>query len=230
MTPGRFTRPTSLSRGSAGTMRTLRPRSSTSTGTPFSMTRSITRYRWALSLVTVMAMMVNVHRPSYRVPGYVRKRRIMRTYHSAASADDASTDHARLLRHRPRHDARRARSDNRGHSASCDRGRSPWLRAPVLGRDRLSPDVDDHRAAVWQALRPLRTQTSLRVRDRPVPARISALRPVAHHDAPHCISRHPGPGRRRRHSPRAGDHRRDFFAPRALPVPGLYGLAVRGEL
>ena len=103
------------------------------------------------------------------------------------------------------------------------------LREPVLGRHRLSADLDRGGAALRQALRHPRPPRDDARRHRPVHRGLGGLRGRARHD--HADPRPRPAGHRRRRHPAAlpvGDRRRGRAA-RARPLPGLYGRGV-GDL
>ena len=100
---------------------------------------------------------------------------------------------------------------------------------PVLGRDRLPGRLDRDHAALRQDQRPLRPQARVPVRDRRLPDRLGAGRPVAEHDRADRVPRPAGRRRRRADDARDDDHRRRRPAARARPLPGLHGRRVRAR-
>ena len=83
------------------------------------------------------------------------------------------------------------------------------------------------RPAVRQARRPLRPQDRAPGRDRAVPDRLGALRPVPEHDRADRLPRPAGVGRRRADGHHDGGRRRHHRAPGPRQVPGLLRRGVR---
>ena len=115
-----------------------------------------------------------------------------------------------------------ARQPHREHRAAADRGRPRRGRAPVLGGDRLHPRVHGHHAVLRQARRHVRAEEVLRHRDRHLPHRLGAVRPVAVHGGAHRVPRAAGPGGRRADGQRDGDARRHRGPARAREVHELH--------
>ena len=115
-----------------------------------------------------------------------------------------------------------ARQPHREHRAAADRGGPRRGRAPVLGGDRLHSRVPGRHAVLRQARRHVRAEEVLRRRDRDLPGRVGAVRPVAIHGRADHVPRHPGPGRRRADGRRDGHAGRHRGAARARPLHELH--------
>ena len=103
------------------------------------------------------------------------------------------------------------------------------LRAPHVGRHRLSARVDRLDAAVGQARRPLRSQDLLPGGDRHLPHRVGARRAQPEHGAAHRLPGHSGARRRRAHGRRAVHHRGRHPAPGTWPLSGTLRRRLRGD-
>ena len=90
--------------------------------------------------------------------------------------------------------------------------------------------VDDHRADLRQALRPVRPAADHDDRRQPLPHWIAALWPVAGDVAAHPVPWHPGPGRRRDLPDLARGHRRPLQPARAWQVPGAVRRGLRARV
>ena len=125
------------------------------------------------------------------------------------------------------HVPRGARPDDRLERDPHDRRRPARALGAGLGHDGVPDHLDDLDAALRQALRQLRPQAVLPVRDQRVHHRLGGLR-LRHVDV-HArgVPRVPGARRRRPDVACAGDHRRHRRAARARPLPGLHPRGLR---
>ena len=117
-----------------------------------------------------------------------------------------------------RHVPGRAGPDDRVDRAADDR-RRPQRRLPHrLGHHRLPARDHGLHPAVGQARRPVRPEDLLPGRDRHLPGRLGAVRPVQLDDHADRVPRGPGPRLRRPDGRRAGHRRRHRLAPRPRQV------------
>ena len=123
--------------------------------------------------------------------------------------------------------ARVPRPDDRLHRAADDRRRARRDRAPLVGRHGVPARVDDRRAAVREARRPLRPQDRPADGDRDLPRRLGALRAGAGHGPADRLSCDPGDRRRRPDRDDHGRRRRHRAAARARQVPGAVRCRLR---
>jgi hypothetical protein len=125
---------------------------------------------------------------------------------------------------------RRAQSDHRRHCPADHRARFSRFRTPAVDRYSIPAEFDRGRAAVRKAQRHLRATRHDAREHRYLRGRLRRLCRSARHDHAHPRPWSAGDWRRRYSPIGASDSCRRGRAPRARPLPGLYGkrLGYRG--
>ena len=182
---------------------------------------------WAASPTTTRPQATTGSTSGSRTAPPRRGKPLMSSTASARTAPSASGDvHPPAdpddpLRPDAGHVPGRARPDDRQHRDPHDRRRPARPVRPGVGHHGVPDHLDDLDAALRQALRHLRPQAVVHVRDHDLRRRIGAVRAVDVDVHARRVPRVPGHRRRRPVLAGAGDHRRHHPAARAGAVPGL---------
>src|SRR3954470_11285143 len=146
----------------------------------------------------------------------------VRVRHPVPDRDVAPRGADRVQRDDARDAARGPRPDDRRDGAAADRHRPARLPGAVVGRELVPRRRDGDRAALRQAVGPLRPAADVPRVDLDLPGRIGTVRSGAVDGPAHRLPRAAGHRRRWPAAARAGGDRRSLLAARPRPLPGLH--------